>query len=64
VAKLDLPASMTFDDYLRHCLDYDRRVAGVQKSGLDEWYLKVLRFAATPNLLPRFARNCRQSSSK
>ena len=42
--KLDLPASMSFDDYLKHCLDYDCRVGEPQPSGLDPWYLKVLRF--------------------
>ena len=52
--KLDLPASMTFDDYLRQCLDYDRRVAGVQQSGLDEWYLKVLRFGCYAEFIAAF----------
>ncbi len=52
--KLDLPASMTFDDYLSRCLEYDRRVAGVQQSGLDEWYLKVLRFGCYAEFIAAF----------
>ena len=52
--KLDLPASMTFDDYLSHCLDYDRRVAGVQQFGLDEWYLKVLHFGCYAEFIAAF----------
>ena len=52
--KLDLPASMTFDDYLRHCMDYDRGVAGPQQSGLDEWNLKVLRFGCYAEFIAAF----------
>ena len=52
--KLDLPASLTFDDYIRHCLDYDHRVAGSQQSGLDEWYLKVLRFGCYAEFIAAF----------
>jgi len=53
-SKLDLPTGMTFEDYLRHCLEYDRRVAGPQQSGLDEWYLKVLRFGCYAEFIAAF----------
>ncbi len=52
--KLDLPASVSFEDYLKHCLDYDRRAAGWQQSGLDEWYLKVLRFGCYAEFIASF----------
>lgn len=52
--KLDLPSSMSFEDYLNHCLNYDRRVAGWQQSGLSEWYLKVLRFGCYAESIASF----------
>jgi hypothetical protein len=43
-ARLNLPRELAFDDYVRRCLAYDRGEATPQQLGLDEWYLKVLRF--------------------
>jgi hypothetical protein len=62
--KLDLPASMTFDDYLRRCLDYDRGIAGPQQSGLDEWYLKVLRFGCYADSIAAFRAQLPQEQVK
>jgi hypothetical protein len=52
--KLDLPATMSFDDYLGHCVDYDRRIAEPNSSGLDPWYLKVLRFGCYAEFISVF----------
>ncbi len=52
--KFDLPSGMSFDEYLGHCLNYDRRIAESQRSGLDEWYLKVLRFGCYAEFITSF----------
>jgi hypothetical protein len=43
-ARLNLPQELGFGDYLQRCLDFDRGVLSARDAGLDEWYLKVLRF--------------------
>jgi hypothetical protein len=51
--RLNLPQDMSLDDYLQRCLAYERdgaRAAG----GLDEWYLKVLRFGRYAECIDRF----------
>jgi hypothetical protein len=42
--RLDLPAGLSFADYVERCLAYERRQRSPAELGLDEWYLKVLRF--------------------
>lgn len=42
--RLNLPQDLTFDDYVRRCLAYDRGTRTPASLGLGEWYLKVLRF--------------------
>jgi hypothetical protein len=42
--KLNLPQEMTFADYVDRCIEFDRRAKGARQIGLDEWYLRVLRF--------------------
>lgn len=42
--KLNLPPDLGFDEYLRCCLEYDHGMLTPAQAGLDEWYLKVLRF--------------------
>ena len=51
--KLDLPASMSFDDYLQHCLAYDHQ-GGRPQAGLEEWYLKVLRYGCYAEFIASF----------
>ena len=51
--RLNLPQDMGLDDYLQRCLDYDRAGAGAS-GGLDEWYLKVLRFGCYAEFIDRF----------
>ena len=43
-ARLNLPQELGFEDYLQRCLDFDRGALTAHEAGLDEWYLKVLRF--------------------
>jgi Sulfotransferase domain len=52
--RLNLPESMTFDDYVNRCIDFDRRVKGAAELGLDEWYLKALRFGCYADFLAIF----------
>ncbi|HET7203587.1 MAG TPA: sulfotransferase domain-containing protein [Steroidobacteraceae bacterium] len=49
--KLNLPQDLTFDDYVRRCLAYDRGTRTPASLGLEEWYLKVLRFGCYADLL-------------
>jgi hypothetical protein len=42
--RLNLPQDLTFDDYVRRCLAYERGAGSPASLGLGEWYLKVLRF--------------------
>ena len=49
--KLNLPQELTFDDYVRRCLAYDRGTRTPESLGLEEWYLKVLRFGCYADLL-------------
>jgi hypothetical protein len=49
--RLNLPQELGFDDYVRRCLAYDRGAGTPQALGLDEWYLKVLRFGCYADLL-------------
>ena len=52
--KLNLPQHMTFDAYLECCLEFDRGAQGARESGLDEWYLKVLRFGCYAEFIAMF----------
>jgi hypothetical protein len=52
--RLNLPMGMTFDDYVNRCIDFDRQVKGATELGLDEWYLKVLRFGCYSDFLAIF----------
>lgn len=42
--RLNLPQELGFDDYLQRCLDFDRQPLSPPTAGLQEWFLKVLRF--------------------
>jgi hypothetical protein len=42
--RLNLPQSLGFEDYVQRCLDYEHGGRTAAELGLDEWYLKVLRF--------------------
>jgi hypothetical protein len=42
--RLNLPRDLSLADYLRRCLAFDRGEATPAGLGLDEWFLKVLRF--------------------
>jgi hypothetical protein len=52
--KLNLPESLTFEDYVRRCLAYDSGAESAATLGLDEWYLKVLRFGCYAEFIERF----------
>jgi hypothetical protein len=54
LGKLNLPQDMTFDEYVRRCVDFDRRAKSPEELGLDEWYLKVLRFGCYSDFLAVF----------
>jgi hypothetical protein len=54
--KLNLPQQLGFDDYVRRCLAYDRGESP-QAIGLEEWYLKVLRFGCYADFLSVFRAN-------
>lgn len=49
--RLNLPREMSLADYLERCLAFDRGQASAQQLGLDEWYLKVLRFGCYAELI-------------
>lgn len=42
--RLDLPADLDFSDYVGRCLAFERDGRTPDELGLDEWYLKVLRY--------------------
>lgn len=52
--KLNLPQDLTFDEYVRRCLAYDRGTRTPASLGLEEWYLKVLRYGCYADGLARF----------
>ncbi|HWJ05602.1 MAG TPA: sulfotransferase domain-containing protein [Steroidobacteraceae bacterium] len=52
--RLNLPQSLDFDDYVRRCLEFDRGTRAAGELGLDEWYLKVLRFGRYAEFVARF----------
>jgi len=54
LGKLDLPRDLTFDDYVSRCFEYDRQVKRAQELGLDDWYLKVLRFGCYAEFIAIF----------
>ncbi|MFO1468554.1 MAG: sulfotransferase domain-containing protein [Steroidobacteraceae bacterium] len=49
--KLNLPEALSFEDYVSRCMAYDRGTARPEELGLDEWYLKVLRFGCYAEFL-------------
>ncbi len=51
-ARLNLPAEMTFGEYLDACLAYSR--GAMPGSGLDDWFLKVLPFGCYAAHLRRY----------
>jgi hypothetical protein len=44
VAKLDIPSSLSFAEYVDKCLTYDRGEQSARELGLNDWYLKTLAF--------------------
>jgi hypothetical protein len=52
--KLNLPPSVTFDDYVARCMAFDRRGTAPRELGLDEWYLKALRFGCYSELIATY----------
>lgn len=42
--RLNLPRELSLSEYLNRCLAFERGESGPAQLGLDEWYLKVLRF--------------------
>ncbi len=44
VSKLNINENVSFQDYVRSCLSYDRGEAAAERLRLDDWYLKALRF--------------------
>jgi hypothetical protein len=53
--RLNLPQGLEFDDYVRRCLAFDREAMTAAELGLDEWYLKVLRFGRYAEFIAQFA---------
>ena len=49
--RLNLPRDLGLADYLRRCLAFDRGEASPAELGLDEWFLKVLRFGCYAELI-------------
>ena len=52
--RLNLPQGLAFDDYVNRCLEYERGLRRPQELGLDEWYLKVLRFGCYADFIAIF----------
>lgn len=52
--RLNLPQSLDFDDYVQRCLEFEHRARSAADLGLDEWYLKVLRFGRYAELIAQF----------
>jgi hypothetical protein len=52
--RLNLPQELSFDEYVRCCLAYERGTHTPVELGLDEWYLKVLRFGRYAERLGHF----------
>lgn len=51
--KLDLPENLSFDDYVSLCFDYEDGKSAASL-GIDEWYLKTLRFGRYAQNLDQF----------
>ena len=51
VGKLNISEDIQFKDYVEKCLAYDSKQATPVDLGLDEWYLKVLRFGCYSDFL-------------
>jgi hypothetical protein len=52
--KLDLPQDMSFDAFLRCCEDFQSGTRTAQQCGIDEWYLRMLRFGCYADLIAVF----------
>jgi hypothetical protein len=52
--RLDISDKLDFGDYVEICLAYDRGEASADELGLDEWYLKVLRFGCYAEYLEKY----------
>jgi len=57
VGKLNIPAEIDFSSYVQRCLAFERQESNTQELGLDEWYLKVLRFGNYADALENFYDN-------
>jgi hypothetical protein len=44
IGKLNIPEDISFPDYVQRCLAYESGAASATELGIDEWYLKVMRF--------------------
>ena len=49
--RLNLPQTLSFEDYVRACLAFEQGLASAESIGLDAWYLRVLRFGCYADLL-------------
>jgi hypothetical protein len=52
--KLNLPPSLTFDDYIARCIAFDTGAGAPRDLGLGDWYLKALRFGCYSESLAIF----------
>lgn len=52
--RLNLPRNLSLSDYLSRCLAFDRGESAPVQLGLDEWYLKVLRFGCYSEFIEVF----------
>ncbi len=62
--RLNLPQDLTFEDYVGRCIEYDKGAGSPQRLGLDEWYLKVLRFGCYADFISIFRSELRAENIK
>lgn len=57
VAKLNIPETMSFQEYVQLCIKYDSGQITADEAGLDDWFLKVLAFGNYAEMLKIYYQN-------
>ncbi len=57
LGKLNIPAEIDFSEYVQRCIAYDKGKSSADELGLDDWYLKVLRYGSYAEALEPYYDN-------
>jgi len=54
VGKLDLPADLSFEDYVERCIEYDTGHSSPGRLGIGEWYLQAIAYGRYSDYLEAY----------